>query len=112
MRQGRVVATLPTAGTTPDQLAELMVGRTVRLHVDRRPARPGDPVLEVTGLVVEDSLGVERVKGVSFTVRRGEIVGVAGVGGPRRVGGPPGGARGPAVGVGDEYPRNRHPPPP
>src|SRR5437867_10906822 len=35
MRQGRVVATLPTAGTTPDQLAELMVGRTVRLHVDR-----------------------------------------------------------------------------
>ena len=81
MRQGRVVATLPTAGTTPDQLAELMVGRTVRLHVDRRPARPGDPVLEVTGLVVEDSLGVERVKGVSFTVRRGEIVGVAGVAG-------------------------------
>src|SRR6266436_6170116 len=78
MRQGRVVATLATTETTPEQLAELMVGRTVSLRVDKEPARPGDAVLEVTDLVVEDSLGVERV---SFTVRRGEIVGVAGVAG-------------------------------
>jgi len=81
MRQGHVVATLPTAETTPEQLAELMVGRKVSLRVDKTPARPGEPVLEVTDLVVEDGLGVERVKGVSFTVRRGEIVGVAGVAG-------------------------------
>ena len=81
MRQGRIVATLPTAETTAEQLAELMVGRTVSLRVDKEPARPGDAVLEVTDLVVEDSLGVERVKGVSLTVRRGEIVGVAGVAG-------------------------------
>ena len=81
MRQGHVVATLPTAATTPEQLAELMVGRKVSLRVDKTPARPGEPVLEVTDLVVEDGLGVERVKGVSFTVRRGEIVGVAGVAG-------------------------------
>ncbi len=81
MRQGRVVATLATTETTPEQLAELMVGRTVSLRVDKEPARPGDAVLEVTDLVVEDSLGVERVKRVSFTVRRGEIVGVAGVAG-------------------------------
>jgi general nucleoside transport system ATP-binding protein len=81
MRRGRVVATLPTAETTPEQLAELMVGRTVSLRVDKAPARSGDAVLEVTGLVVEDSLGVARVKDVSFTVRRGEIVGVAGVAG-------------------------------
>jgi len=81
MRQGSVVATLPTASTTPDQLAELMVGRKVSLRVDKTPSRPGEPVLEVTDLVVEDGLGVERVKGVGFTVRRGEIVGVAGVAG-------------------------------
>jgi general nucleoside transport system ATP-binding protein len=81
MRQGRVVATLPTAGTTSEQLAELMVGRRVSLRVDKTPARPGDAVIEVADLVVEDALGVERVKGVSFAVRRGEIVGIAGVAG-------------------------------
>ena len=58
-----------------------MVGRTVSLRVDKTPARPGEPLLEVTDLVVEDALGVTRVKGVSFAVRRGEIVGVAGVAG-------------------------------
>ena len=79
MRQGRIVATLPTAETTAEQLAELMVGRAVSLRVDKMPARPGEPLLEVTDLVVEDMLGVPRVKGVSFTVRGGEIVGVAGV---------------------------------
>ncbi|MGH7265153.1 MAG: ABC transporter ATP-binding protein, partial [Candidatus Rokuibacteriota bacterium] len=81
MRQGRVVATLPTAETTPEQLAELMVGRKVGLRVDKAPCRPGATVLEVADLVVEDGLGVERVKGVSLSVRRGEIVGVAGVAG-------------------------------
>jgi ABC-type uncharacterized transport system ATPase subunit len=81
MRQGRVVATLPTAETTPERLAELMVGRSVALRVDKTPSRPGEPVLEVDDLVVEDAWGVRRVKGVSFAVRRGEIVGVAGVAG-------------------------------
>ena len=81
MRQGRVVATLPTAGTTSEQLAELMVGRRVSLRVDKTPARPGEAVLEVADIVVEDALGVERVKGVSFAARRGEIVGIAGVAG-------------------------------
>src|SRR5215510_15890313 len=81
MRQGQVVATLPTAGTTPEQLAELMVGRRVSLRVDKTPAHPGEAVLEVADLRVEDALGVERVKGMSFTVRRGEIVGIAGVAG-------------------------------
>src|SRR5215813_7885911 len=81
MRQGQVVATRPTAETTPQQLAELMVGRTVTLRVDKTPAQPGETVLEVVDLVVEDGLGVRRVKGVSFAVRRGEIVAVAGVAG-------------------------------
>ena len=81
MRQGRVVATLPTVETTAERLAELMVGRSVALRVDKTPSRPGEPVLEVEDLVVEDGWGVRRVKGVSFAVRRGEIVGVAGVAG-------------------------------
>jgi general nucleoside transport system ATP-binding protein len=81
MRQGRVVATVPTAETTPERLAELMVGRAVALRVDKTPARPGEAVLDVTDLVVDDGLGVTRVKGVSFSLRRGEIVGVAGVAG-------------------------------
>ena len=81
MRQGRVVATRPTAETTPEMLAELMVGRAVSLRVETTPARPGALVLEVADLVVEDALGVPRVRGVSFAMRRGEIVGVAGVAG-------------------------------
>jgi simple sugar transport system ATP-binding protein len=81
MRQGQVVTTVPTAETTPQRLAELMVGRAVSLSVDKAPARFGEPVLEVSALSVADALGVERVKGVSFALRRGEIVGVAGVAG-------------------------------
>ena len=81
MRQGEVVATLPTSETTGAQLAELMVGRAVNLRVDKTPSRPGEAVLDVSDLWVEDGLGVPRVKGVSLTVRRGEIVGVAGVAG-------------------------------
>ena len=81
MRQGQVVATHPTAETSSAQLAELMVGRAVVLRVDKSPAHPGETVLEVVDLVVEDGLGVRRVKGVSFAIRRGEIVGIAGVAG-------------------------------
>jgi simple sugar transport system ATP-binding protein len=53
----------------------------VSLRVDASPGRPGEPVLEVADLVVTDRLGVARVRSVSFAVRRGEIVGVAGVAG-------------------------------
>src|SRR5262249_53904058 len=81
MRGGRVVTTRPTADTSAGQLAELMVGRRVRLRVETSPARPGAPVLEVSDLVGRDGLGVARVAGVSLAVRAGEIVGVAGVAG-------------------------------
>ncbi|KAA0681049.1 ABC transporter ATP-binding protein [Roseomonas genomospecies 6] len=81
MRRGQVVANVPTSGTSREQLAELMVGRKVLLRVEKAPAKPGPPVLEVAGLRVRDGAGVERVKGVGLTVRAGEIVGIAGVSG-------------------------------
>ncbi len=81
MRQGQMVATLKTAETNPEQIAELMVGRRVLLRVDKKPATPGKTLLEVQNLVVADDMGVTRVKDVSFAVRAGEIVGIAGVSG-------------------------------
>jgi simple sugar transport system ATP-binding protein len=81
MRQGEMVATVKTTETSPEALAELMVGRRVLLNVEKGPATPGEVFLSVENLVVQDDLGVTRVKDVSFTVRAGEIVGIAGVAG-------------------------------
>ncbi len=81
MRQGSLVADVKTKETSREQLAELMVGRSVLLRVDKQPAQPGPIFLEVDGLRVVDGLGIERVRDVSFNVRAGEIVGIAGVAG-------------------------------
>ncbi|MCT8998322.1 ABC transporter ATP-binding protein [Chelativorans intermedius] len=81
MRQGALVATRRTEETTVEELAELMVGRRVLLRVEKGPARPGDFMLSVRNLTVEDSRGVKMVDDVSFDVRAGEIVGIAGVAG-------------------------------
>jgi simple sugar transport system ATP-binding protein len=82
MRRGRVVAAFDSAGgLTDDALAEAMVGRKVSLQVDRPEVAAGEPILEVLGLEVMGDRGLLAVKGVSFQVRAGEILGVAGVGG-------------------------------
>ena len=81
MRRGEMVATVKTSQTSPEALAELMVGRKVLLQVEKRAATPGDAVLEVEDLRVRDEDGVERLKGVSLTIRAGEILGIAGVAG-------------------------------
>jgi simple sugar transport system ATP-binding protein len=81
MRRGQMVATVRTAETSPEALAELMVGRKVLLEVAKTPARPGPLVLDVADLRVRDAAGVERLKGVSFQIRAGEILGIAGVAG-------------------------------
>ena len=80
MRRGTMVATVRTADTNPEELAELMVGRKVLLQVDKDTANPGREVLRVENLRVMTD-GVERLKGVSFSIRAGEIVGIAGVAG-------------------------------
>jgi simple sugar transport system ATP-binding protein len=81
MRQGAVVAEVVTKETSPRGLAEKMVGRAVLLQVDKGPADPGEALLTVKNLEVRDLRGVARVKGVSFTLHAGEIVGIAGVAG-------------------------------
>lgn len=81
MRRGEMVARVATRDTNKEELAELMVGRKVRLTVDKGDAAPGQPQLSVKNLSYVDAAGVTRVKSVSFDVRRGEVVGIAGVSG-------------------------------
>jgi simple sugar transport system ATP-binding protein len=81
MRRGQMTATVRTAETSPPALAELMVGRKVLLEVDKAPATPGRVVLDVQDLRVTDDHGVQRLKGISFQIRAGEILGLAGVAG-------------------------------
>ncbi len=81
MRQGTMVATRKTAETSVEELAELMVGRRVLLRVEKGSAHPDEVRLAVEGLTVKDSRGVTMVSDVSFSVRGGEIVGIAGVAG-------------------------------
>jgi ABC-type uncharacterized transport system ATPase subunit len=75
MRDGRVVGNVKTSETSAAELARLMVGREVLLRVEKSPASPGPTVLSVR------DLSVQRVNGMSFDVRAGEIVGIAGVDG-------------------------------
>ena len=78
IRRGAVVGSPPVTATD-EELATLMVGRAVELKVHKDPARPAEVILEVEGLRVEDATGRAVVDGISFEVRGGEIVGIAGV---------------------------------
>ncbi|HET8742797.1 MAG TPA: ATP-binding cassette domain-containing protein, partial [Gaiella sp.] len=80
-RRGKLIETLPAEGATEESLARLMVGREVLLRVAKTAAHPGEPLLRVDDLHVIDERGIEKVRGVSFEVRAGEIVGIAGIDG-------------------------------
>jgi general nucleoside transport system ATP-binding protein len=81
MRAGRLVGETSPSQTDETGLAKMMVGREVILRIHKEPSAPGDTVLNVTDLHVLDDRGLEAVRGVSFDVREGEIVGIAGVDG-------------------------------
>ena len=79
MRQGEVVGHTKTSDTNKEKLAEMMVGRSVLLRLNKAEAKLGDVVFKVENLTVKDDLNVTRVKNVSFEIRSGEILGLAGV---------------------------------
>ena len=81
MRRGEMVAHFETAKTSVEALAEAMVGRRVLLRVEKSAPNLGEIVLEVRNVTWKDRNGITRVDNVSLTVRKGEIVGIAGVSG-------------------------------
>jgi ABC-type uncharacterized transport system ATPase subunit len=81
MRAGRVVGETTPSESDQRSLARMMVGRDVVLTVEKGPSTPGDTVLEITDLHVFDDRKLEAVRGVTFQVRRGEVVGIAGIDG-------------------------------
>ena len=81
LRRGKKIETVPREGATEASLARAMVGREVLLRVEKAAAQPGDVLLSVKDLHVRDDRGIEKVRGISFEVRAGEIVGLAGVDG-------------------------------
>ncbi len=81
LRRGKKIDTLPREGATEPALARLMVGREVLLRVDKPPANPEAPLLVLEHLTVFDDRGLEAVRELSFEVRAGEILGIAGIDG-------------------------------
>lgn len=81
MRAGKTVDTVEASDSTPQELANMMVGRNVVLRVEKEAATPGEVVLSVNHLQVRDHARHTRVKDVSLELRRGEILGIAGIDG-------------------------------
>jgi ABC-type uncharacterized transport system ATPase subunit len=82
IRRGRKVATVDNPREKSErELAALMVGRDVTLKVEKGPANPKEPIIQIEGLTAKNHRGVEALKAISLTVRKGEIVGIAGVDG-------------------------------
>ncbi len=79
LRGGKAVGRTTPSETDQAGLAQMMVGRSVLLTVDRAPATPGEVVLDVAGLNAQNDLGLPALRGIDLQVRAGEIVGIAGV---------------------------------
>jgi simple sugar transport system ATP-binding protein len=79
LRRGRVVGSTTPAEATQQSLAQMMVGRPVELEVEKGPAQPAEPVLEIAGLNVRDDRGHLAVRDLDLVVHAGEIVAIAGV---------------------------------
>ena len=81
IRRGEYIDTVNVADVDQEELATKMVGHAVQLVVEKTPAEPGEVVFEIDGLTVKDERKLDAVKNLSLKVRRGEIVGVAGIDG-------------------------------
>ena len=82
LRKGKYIGTVDVANTTKEELSRMMVGRDVEFQVHKEPRTPGEEILKVENLTVASKAhGNNAVKNVSFTVRRGEIVCIAGIDG-------------------------------
>ncbi len=81
LRDGRAINTVEISQTNARDLAKMMVGREVFLKIDKPEIPPGEMVLRVDGLTAKDSRNLPAVRGVSFEIRRNEILGIAGVDG-------------------------------
>lgn len=82
LRKGKYIGTVETKNTTPQQLSAMMVGRNVNFHVEKKACTPGNVVLRVDHMTVPSKVHKNNaVKDVSFTVRAGEIVCIAGIDG-------------------------------
>lgn len=81
IRRGQSIGTVTVSNTTPQELANMMVGRAVTFKVDKKAAHPEDTILELKDLTVLDNRKLQAVKNLSLSVRAGEIVGIAGIDG-------------------------------
>lgn len=81
IRKGKGIGTVITSETNPEELATLMVGRQVTFKTEKGPSNPTEEVLKIENLQVNDYRGVAKLKGLNLSVRRGEIVGIAGIDG-------------------------------
>ena len=81
LRKGKYVGTVETKDTTPEKLSAMMVGRNVSFKVEKKPAKPGDVVLDVKHMTVGGQNKKDAVQDVNFQVRKGEIVCVTGIDG-------------------------------
>ncbi|MFW5728490.1 MAG: ABC transporter ATP-binding protein [Spirochaetota bacterium] len=79
IRRGKIIETMPREGATKQQIAELMVGKPVLLSVDNPPAEPGEVVLSVRNVTYSTPDGRKALDEIDFELRRGEILGIAGV---------------------------------
>ncbi|MCU9612044.1 ABC transporter ATP-binding protein [Caldibacillus lycopersici] len=81
IRRGKGIGTVNVSETNPTELASLMVGRDVEFTTEKRQSNPKEEVFRISDLLVKDYRGVEKIKGLNLSIRRGEILGIAGVDG-------------------------------
>ena len=81
IRRGKSIETVEIGGATNQDLAEMMVGRSVSFKTEKGPSEPKEVVLSIENLVVNENRGVPAVKNLSLELRAGEIVGIAGIDG-------------------------------